>query len=181
MSVAPQRDRRRADGCLLAGPILDNSHPRSFEVSDGLRGRATPRVGVLTRTLRQHPAPRFLVVGFVTFLVDIGSLELLHGVFRVGLALSTVIAYGIAFSVNFLASRQWTFATTALGSKAQRQLLRYLVLVVINLCVTLLIVVGLSAAGVSYLLAKVISVCLIAVGNFFAYRHWVFAIPSAPF
>ncbi len=144
-------------------------------MSDGRRGDEAPRAGILPHALRHHPAPRFLVVGFVTFLVDIGSLELLHGVLHVGLALSTVVAYAIAFSVNFFASRQWTFKTTALGTKARRQMVRYLVLVGINLCLTLLIVLGLSSVGVPYLLAKVISVCIIAVGNFFAYRHWVFA------
>lgn len=146
-------------------------------MSAGRYGVSTPRASSLRRALGQHPAPRFLVVGFVTFLVDIGSLELLHGVIRVGLAVSTVVAYAIAFSVNFFASRRWTFVTTALGTKAQRQMMRYLVLVVVNLCLTLLIVLGLSAVGVPYLLAKVISVCLIAVGNFFAYRQWVFATP----
>jgi putative flippase GtrA len=144
-------------------------------VSDGRRGDAAPRTGILPPALRQHPAPRFLIVGFFTFLVDIGSLGLLHSVLHVELAISTVVAYAIAFSVNFFANRQWTFATTALGTKAQHQMVRYLVLVAFNLCLTLLIVLGLSSAGVPYLLAKVISVCIIAVGNFFAYRHWVFA------
>ena len=145
-------------------------------MSDGRRGDEAPRAGILPHALRHHPAPRFLVVGFsLTSLLTSGVLKLLHGVLHVGLALSTVVAYAIAFSVNFFASRQWTFKTTALGTKARRQMVRYLVLVGINLCLTLLIVLGLSSVGVPYLLAKVISVCIIAVGNFFAYRHWVFA------
>jgi len=54
---------------------------------------------------------------------------------------------------------------------------RYLVLVAINLCSTVRIVVGLSAACVPYLGAKVVAACLNAVGIFLAYRHWVFAAP----
>jgi hypothetical protein len=94
-----------------------------------------------------------------------------------GLALSTVLAFAVAFGFNFTAARQWAFARTACEGQARRQLMRYLVLVAINLCSTVLIVVGLAAAGMPYLGAKVVAAGLNAVGNFFAYRHWVFAAP----
>jgi putative flippase GtrA len=127
--------------------------------------------------LRSHPAPRFLVAGGATFLIDIGSLKVLHGVAGLGLALSTVLAFAVAFGFNFTAVRQWAFVRTAREGQAHRQLVRYLVLVAVNLCSTVLIVVGLSAVGMPYLYAKVLAAGLNAVGNFFAYRHWVFAAP----
>jgi putative flippase GtrA len=139
-----------------------------------------PRFNFSFRTLHQYQAPRFLVVGFATFVVDIGSLKVLHGVLGVGLALSTLAAFAIAFLLNFTASRHWVFAGTALETLARRQLLRYFVLVFLNLCSTLMIVVGLSALGVPYLWAKVVSASINAVANFFAYRHWVFAARSVP-
>jgi putative flippase GtrA len=120
------------------------------------------------------------VVGLASFGIDIGSLKIFHGVLHFGLALSTVIAFALAFFVNFTASRQWVFTVTAHDNHARRQVIRYLALVAINLILTLLIVVGLSALGIPYLLAKVVAASINAVGNFFAYRHWVFASPRVP-
>jgi putative flippase GtrA len=144
-------------------------------VSEGPGANVVPRARITLRTLHQHPAPRYLVSGTATFLVDIGSLKVLHGVFGIGLALSTVLAFAVAFAVNFTAARKWTFVGTAREGKTRSQLVRYLVLVAVNLGSTVLIVVGLSGAGLSYLVAKVVAASINAVGNFFAYRHWVFA------
>lgn len=127
--------------------------------------------------LSRHPAARYLVVGSAVFLVDLGSLRLLHGTVGMPLAAATVAAFCIAFVVNFAASRQWTFAGTARAGRAHHQLARYLVLVGLNLGSTVGIVVGLSHVGLSYLLAKVVAAAVNACGNFFAYRHWVFAAP----
>jgi putative flippase GtrA len=125
--------------------------------------------------LRHHPAPRFLVAGVATFMVDIGSLRILHGSFGIALLPATAMAFAIAFLVNFTAARQWAFASTARGGNTRRQLQRYLVLVGLNLLSTLVIVVGLSAGGLNYLWAKAIAAGVNAVANFFVYRHWVFA------
>lgn len=125
--------------------------------------------------LRQHPAPRFLVTGGATFLVDVGVLKLLHGVVGVALAPATVLAFAAAFAVNFTGSRQWVFATAAKQGAAHRQLVRYLFLVGVNLASTVAIVVGLSGLGLNYLIAKVCAAAVNALGNFFAYRHWVFS------
>jgi len=138
-------------------------------VSEQLERDVTP--------MHQRPALRWLIAGTATFLIDIGSLKLLHGTLDLGLALSTVIAFAVAFAFNFTAARQWAFARTAREGEPRRQLVRYAVLVAINLCSTLLIVVGLAAAGVPYLDAKVVAASLNAVGNYLAYRHWVFAAP----
>jgi putative flippase GtrA len=55
-----------------------------------------------------------------------------------------------------------------------RRLVRYLVLLAINVASTLLIVDGLDRVGVYYLLAKVIAVGINAMLNFTAYKLWVF-------
>jgi putative flippase GtrA len=130
---------------------------------------------ILREAFTTHPAPRFLVIGGASFLTDIGMLKLLHGVLGVALAVATVLAFGAAFVVNFTGSRLWVFGTTARQGIAHRQLVRYIILVGMNLGSTLAIVLGLSTGlGLNYLLAKVCATSLIAVANFFAYRHWVF-------
>ena len=139
---------------------------------------APSRLGTALGQLRHHPAPRFLVAGVVTFVVDLGSLRILHGTIGMALAPATAIAFAIAFLFNFTAARQWAFAATARGGNPRRQLKRYLVLVGLNLLSTLVIVVGLSASGINYLWAKAVAACVNAVANFFVYRHWVFAAPT---
>lgn len=126
-------------------------------------------------SLREHPAPRYLVAGTTTFLIDIGSLRLLHGVIGIALVPAVVVAYLFAFLFNFTVSRQWTFASTARRGRAHRQLVRFLVVVGINLILTVLIVAGLVGIGLNYLLAKTVAAAINACGNFFAGRHWIFA------
>lgn len=125
------------------------------------------------RWVRTHPAPRFLVSGALTTVVDVSVLALLHAGAKIPLAPSTALAYAAALVVNFSLSRHWTFVAARIG-KAHRQAARYSVLVVINLVATLAIVTGLSSLGLYYLLAKLVSIAVVSVANFFAYRHWVF-------
>jgi putative flippase GtrA len=139
----------------------------------------TPRRRLVTMTeLRGHPAPRYLLAGGVTFLIDIGSLRLLHGVAGIPLVPATVGAFCVAFAFNFTVSRRWTFAASASEGRAHRQLARYLAVVAANLASTVAIVAGLSSFGLNYLIAKVVAACVNAVGNFFASRHWIFAAPT---
>ena len=128
------------------------------------------------RRLGGHPGIRFLAVGGLSAACDLGMLALLHGVFDVVLAVATACAFCSAFAVNFTLSRQWTFPAGRSGSTTS-QLTRYAILVVANLGLTVLIVTGLATAGLNYLVAKAITTAVVALGNFFAYRHWVFSTP----
>jgi putative flippase GtrA len=123
--------------------------------------------------LRRHEAPRFLVSGGLTFVADIGTLKLLHGILGVQLLTATTVAFMVAFAVNFTLSRQWTF-TAGRDRPAHWQAVKFGALVAANLASTLLIVGGLAAAGTYYLLAKIIATAVNAIANFFLYRHWVF-------
>lgn len=127
--------------------------------------------------LARHSAVRFLLVGGVSYLFDAGSLYLLHGVARLPLGLSTTLAFGLNLAVNFGLNRVMTFHGASEGA-AGRQLARYLVLVGVNFVTTFSIVTGLAALGLNYLVAKTIATVLNAVGNYFAYRHWVFRGPA---
>lgn len=115
--------------------------------------------------------PRFLIIGALSFAVDAGTLFVIHGVLKAWLPLATTIAFAIAFMVNFSLNRLWAFGSTA---AVGRQAARYGALTGLNLMLTVALVSGLSAAGVHYLLAKVISAAVIAALNYFAYRAWVF-------
>ena len=136
-------------------------------------GRPGPARTGLNGWIRHHPLPRFLVTGGVTAAVDLGALAWLHGGLHLPVAASTALAYACAFAVNFSLSRRWAFAAGRSG-RARRQVARYLLLVGVNLVLTVAIVSGLTAAGLYYLAAKLVAIAVLAVGNFFTYRHWVF-------
>jgi len=142
---------------------------------------ADPLVVDTEETPEQRPAattpstarslPRFLIIGVLSFIVDAGTLFLTHGVLHMWLPLATTLAYAVAFTVNFTLNRIWTFGSTA---ALTGQASRYLVLIGVNYLITLLMVNGLAAIGISYLLAKVMSTAVIAGINYIAYRNWVF-------
>jgi putative flippase GtrA len=119
---------------------------------------------------------RYFVTGVLSVVVDVGVLTLLHSVAGVGLVASTVLAYAGGLVVNYTLNRSWTFRSS---DDHSRTLARYAVLVAFNFLSTLGIVVGLTAAGLYYLLAKLIAVALNAGINFLAARHWVFAPRSS--
>lgn len=131
-----------------------------------------PRPG-LVRRLRSHSAPRFLIAGGLSVVIDFGTLRLLHGGLHVNLVVATTAAFTAAMVPNFTLNRYWSFPTGRQGA-AHRQALRYVALIVANLVATDVIVSGLAWAGLYYLLAKLVATAVNAVGNFFLYRHWVF-------
>lgn len=127
----------------------------------------------LVRRLRSHSAPRFLIAGVLSVVIDFGTLRLLHGGLHVNLVIATTAAFTAAMVPNFTLNRYWSFPTGRHGA-AHRQVVRYAALIVANLVATDVIVSGLAWLGLYYLLAKLVATAVNAVGNFFLYRHWVF-------
>ena len=115
--------------------------------------------------------PRFLIIGVLSFIVDAGALFIAHGVLKIWLPLATTIAYALAFVVNFGLNRRWAFGSTG---ALTGQVPRYVVLVAVNFVITLFMVSGIAALGVSYLLAKVLATAVVAGINYLAYRNWIF-------
>lgn len=114
---------------------------------------------------------RFLLVGGASVVVDAGLLYVLHD--RAGLRLepATALAFLAGFVVNFALNRQWAFASTG---HLRRQMVAYLALVAANLLVTVVLVRALTALGVMYLVAKVLTTAVLSTVNYFVSRKWIF-------
>lgn len=125
----------------------------------------------LARAGLSHSLPRYLLIGGLSFAVDFGVLFVAHGLLSIWLPLATVVAYLVAFAVNFGLNRIWAFGSDA---PVGRQLARYITLVAVNTVPTVGLVTGLAALGLQYLAAKVIATAVLTVLNYLAYRHWVF-------
>ncbi len=102
---------------------------------------------------------------------DVGVLVVLHGVLGISLAVATSLSFVSTLLLNFGLNRAFAFQSTALVGSS---LVRYLVLVLINYGTTLLMVTGLTAAGLLYVVAKTLATVVNAVMNYEAYRRWVF-------
>jgi putative flippase GtrA len=115
---------------------------------------------------------RYLTVGVLSAVADIGGLWVLHGVFGVWLPLAAATSFLASFAVNFTLNQRWTFG--AQTARTPTQLVRFTVLVVVNTILTSVGVTGLAALGLNYLVAKVLVVGVLTVLNFVVLRIWVF-------
>lgn len=122
-------------------------------------------------SLTRRSSVRFLIVGGLSVATDTGALFVFHGVLGIWLPVATVLAFAVAFVVNFGLNRAWAFgATGGMGG----QVWRYLALVMVNLAATVLLVQGLTSAGLPYLVAKVITAAGLAVVNYLVSKKWIF-------
>lgn len=120
---------------------------------------------------------RFVVVGFLSLVVDVGSLWVLHGLLHVPLALATALAYGVAFFVNFFVNRAWTFRAPTAGRRA---LVRYGLVVALNLAAVEVGVLSLVRLGLDYRIARAACTAAMVPVNFVLMRRFVFhAAPPA--
>ena len=129
------------------------------------------RVRVIWVWLASRRFPRFLVIGFVTYLVDVSVLWTLSRRAHVPLVLATTGAFAAAFVTNFGLNRLVTFGST---QPMTPQLLRFTTLVAINYVATVCLMLGLTWLGLSLVAAKTATTLILALANFVAYGRWVF-------
>jgi putative flippase GtrA len=103
-------------------------------------------------------APSFLgfaIINLFTFSVDLGLLSLGHGVLKWPYAAAVTVSYLTAFALSFVLNRAFNFRSHEdLGPQTSK----YVVAVAINYAAFVLGVgSGLTAAGVEYQLARVLS------------------------
>lgn len=114
---------------------------------------------------------RFVVVGALSVGTDLVVLFGLRSALHAPLWLATLIAYSASLAVNYSLNHSWVFASQ---HDHRRTLVRYVLLVAVNVASTLGFVLGLTALGAFYLLAKLVAVAVNAVINFTGFRWWVF-------
>lgn len=118
---------------------------------------------------------RYLVMGGLSFAFDFGLLWLLYDVAGVQLAVATPTAFLASFVVTYTLQRLFAFRAT---DSMAPSIVRYAILVAANTVLTTGIVAFADAVGWSWVLGKVAAVTVTTVGNFFAYRYWVFTHPK---
>jgi putative flippase GtrA len=114
---------------------------------------------------------RYLAVGVISYLVDLGLLALCYSLLGAPLWLATSVGFWTSFALNFALNRSLTFRSR--GSPV-RQLVKYSLLVAINYGASLVLVAVAESIGIGYAVGKTVSVGVMVVVNYLAYRYWVF-------
>lgn len=111
----------------------------------------------------------FLGVGAASAAVDAGVFSVL---FALGLVapLASALSFLSAFAVNYSGNRALVFRVV----HNRRMLVRYVVLVAMNFVLSTSIVAGLVAVRVEGHIAKLISMAVIALINYWLMSRWVF-------
>ncbi|MCC3276866.1 MULTISPECIES: GtrA family protein [unclassified Arthrobacter] len=129
----------------------------------------------LSLRILRHRTVKFLAVGGFSFIIDLGLLVLLHEVGNLDLWVATPIAFIVSLVFNFLMQRSFTFRST---HKPLMSLLKYLLLVALNVAATDIIVNWFAGAGLGYSTGKVVSTVATMVWNYFIYKYWIFPAAS---
>lgn len=126
----------------------------------------------LARAILKHRVVRFLIVGGLSFVIDLGLLIVLHEAIGVAIWIATPVAFLTSLVFNFLLQRGFAFrATNAVPVSA----VKYGLLVLFNVLATDVIVYLFAGTELTYATGKVVSTAVTMVWNFFIYKYWIFA------
>lgn len=122
--------------------------------------------------LYRHHFVRYLIVGGTTFVIDFGTLAILHGKFGFGIAASTSVAYWLSVTYNFILNRYWTFDVWEKQS-LQHHITAYLLLLIINYLFAVTFV-SFASDHINYLYAKAIAVIIQMIWTYPVYKKYIF-------
>jgi len=127
------------------------------------------------RTLVNHSAFRYLVVGGASFVIDFGLLAVLFQVLHWPLWLATGTAFLTSFVFSYLMQRAFSFGSE---SPHASTLVKYLILLAFNTLATIGIVALVDLTGWGWGAGKISATVITTAWNYFAYRYWVFAVSA---
>lgn len=124
--------------------------------------------------LRASSAPKFVLGGSVTFIVEYGIFYALYVNMRWPLLLANSVSFGAGLGISFMFNRLWAFKKPDYKRAAHHQAVLYAILAATNLFMNNLIVGMLKFAGLDARIGKVIAILTIAAWNFLVYKYVIF-------
>lgn len=116
---------------------------------------------------------KFFIAGTLASSVDLIFLFIFHGLFSLGIVLSTSLSFLLSFLVSFYLQKLWTFRNEE--EKAPRQLVLYLLNSFLSLNLNgIFMHLLVTQLGVWYLLSQIIVNLMLGALNFFIYKFIIF-------
>lgn len=114
---------------------------------------------------------RYVLMGGVAYLSEMGTLFLLHGMLGLNSIGSVAISFWVGFIVAFILQKHLTFRNFDWGlSKITRQIVIYGVLVAWNYGFTILLALVFSNR-VSIYIIRTITIVIVTIWNYLIYRY----------
>ncbi|MBO3083858.1 GtrA family protein [Cellulomonas fengjieae] len=126
--------------------------------------------------LLDSSAVRYLGVGGLSFLIDLGLLALVYRVVGAPLWLATAAGFWGSVFANFWLQRRFAFGSDLPAGHA---LVRYGALLLVNTVINVVVVEWFQRAGLGYATGKATVTAAQTVWNYVLYRLWVFPRPGA--
>lgn len=128
----------------------------------------------LSLYLINHRIARFLFSGGTAVAVNLIILFILVHFFEVWYLLAAIMSFTMAVFVSFMLQKFFTFNDRVLKG-AGKQATLYLGFQVLNLSLnTLFMYIGVDLLHIQYIIAQVLIGSVMAISNFFIYKHLVF-------
>ena len=117
---------------------------------------------------------RYLISGGTAALVNFTTLFVLVQFIDIHYLSASILAFVVSIAISFAMQKFWTFRDNIVHD-IHTQFTRYLVVILFSLLLnTVLVYLLVEKVHVWYLLAQVIATVIIAITNFFCYKHFVF-------
>ena len=121
-----------------------------------------------------HHLFKYVVSGGSSACANLGTLYLLTEYAHIHYLQSAVISFILAFFISFLLQKFWTFQDMR-KEIVHWQMMWYLFLSLVNLLINTVLIFSLvEYAHLWYIAAAVVSGALLAISNFFIYKHVIF-------
>lgn len=127
----------------------------------------------MIRGLLNSKVVKYLATGGLSFVFEFSIFVALVYGLTLQVGWSQAISYALALVVNFTLLRAWAFKSNK-ASKASVSLVKYGLLVLVNLPLTAFLIEFIVDSGASPALAKVLVTLLAATWNYFVYNKLIF-------
>lgn len=111
----------------------------------------------------------FLCGGVLSAILDIGVMQVLR-LLGTNIALATTAGFGTGLLVNYAFHAKVTFQRDAVSAN----FIRYICLVAVNYCLTLVCVAAAVKLGIDPVFGKLASLPVVAMNGFLLGKYWIF-------